>query len=226
MNMGVLDKLMNQTFEELKWKLSNKGKDGIIVHTVHTGYYVKIPDVVRRCFFLSSSEKEVLYELISWVSTAPLADGVCKVTESHIQINAGLSLATVKNCLASLARKEFISIRSDLDSRNVYRIHDGNKNPYLLLSEYLHYLIKTSTKFWAENVFEYEQEVRISRGKKLFAQAVDRFCRSKDVYTPFVDELRLCIVLLDQGAPPSSVWELIETLYKSVKREVMSIYSQ
>lgn len=100
-----LNNLVNFPFKSIESRIFSLKGEHAWFPNEHTGTFTTIPEVIRRCHFLSSSEKEVLYELISWASTAKThADGCCKVTESHIRVNTTLGLSTVKKAISSLSK--------------------------------------------------------------------------------------------------------------------------
>ena len=101
-----LNNLVNFPFKAIEERAFSVRGEEVHFPNEHSGTFTTIPEVIRRCHFISSSEKEVLYELISWASTSKAhADGCCKVTESHIRVNTNLGLSTVKKAISSLTKK-------------------------------------------------------------------------------------------------------------------------
>jgi DNA-binding MarR family transcriptional regulator len=224
--MKFLENLTHYTFNKLIKSMKDQGVDGAYIHQAHTGFYTKIPDCIRRCFFLSSTEKEVIYELISWASTsAKFGDGYCKVTESHIRVNTGLSLATVKNTISSLSRKGFISKRKVYDGRNLYRINGAERNPYLILSEYLHQVTQSNTEKIAEDFFEKPEEHKISSHKKLIVESVMQFALKPVHYAPYITQISSAFVHLDEGDGVNTM-DRLEGIYNSILKHINRLYNQ
>ncbi|MGF0471634.1 hypothetical protein ACQQ6W_18775 [Lysinibacillus fusiformis] len=177
-----LDNIINRPFNPIKNKISEVQGTKIIFPSEHEGNFTIIPECLRRCSFLSSTEKEVLYELISWASTTQkLPDGYCKVTESHIRVNTNLGLSTVKKAISSLSKKRFISKSLDLDKRNIYKINAVYTNPYVILSEWVFCHRRNLLNVVSQQIL-IEHEENLIRYKKLIIEASIQFIKDEKYY--------------------------------------------
>ena len=73
----------------------------------HKGYFLKVHESVRRCYYLEPNEKQVLFELYSWAND----DGKAKVTIDLMDLKLGITKKTVRQTVKSLDKKYFISIK-------------------------------------------------------------------------------------------------------------------
>lgn len=103
----------------------------------NSSYYVNVPQVLRRCFYLDSYEISILTELFSWMN----GEGVTQVEQSMISLKTGIPLRTVKEKMTgkenSLKSKLFIEVAKRKRS-NVYIVQKLDFNPYIILSEMAH----------------------------------------------------------------------------------------
>jgi hypothetical protein len=176
-----------------------------------------VPDCIRRCYFLSLAEKEVLYELYSWANTTSRENGTFKVTDSHIRGSTGLSLSGVKKALASLADKGFILKRIDYDGRNIYRVGEG-ANPYLLLSEMLHAHKRHTLQYsWPADKFaDFNEQVQWGKSKKCFVEAILELAHTPELYQPYDYRWKSVLAHSDARLARSE----IEALYSNVQKEI------
>jgi hypothetical protein len=100
--------------------------------------YVIAPQKVLRCFRLSEIEKTVLLDIASMTGDR----GYAFYSHNYLSFRLGKkSATTIKNALKSLRSKNFIYWAlggGDLGT-NSYRIENLFDNPYLILSEAVHY---------------------------------------------------------------------------------------
>lgn len=116
-------------------------EDGFIfgdsIQSPNSSYYINLPHVIRRCYYLDSNELNILAELYSWMNT----EGIAQVEQGLIAIKTGIPLRTVKQKMTgktnSLKSKGFISV-SKKKRTNVYTIQKLDFNPYIILSEMAH----------------------------------------------------------------------------------------
>lgn len=154
------------------------------------GYFLKVPDSVRRCYYLEPNEKQVLFELYSWADD----DGKAKVTIDLMALKLGITEKTVRQTVKSLDKKDFISIKKE-GRANVYIMSTLKHNPYLVLSEFIHQFImsyyykkniQTNLREWVEEVGE--QGVRKLR--EAIANNLSKVVKQPEVYQPFIDRLK------------------------------------
>jgi len=160
----------------------------ISMYQVHNGFYVVAPDVIRRNFFLSSNEKEVLWELFSWAAND---GGFCSVSQRIMCTNLNLSESTVKKVINSLQKKQFIEKRKTTKRRNVYKIVDLRRNPYILLSEYCHKFLQRVIKYATmdESFIFNEEEYNTPLTVDGYLAGVLYFVNTESIYMPFINKL-------------------------------------
>ncbi|WP_018757731.1 helix-turn-helix domain-containing protein [Paenibacillus terrigena] len=140
-------------------------------------YYVPAPQVLRRCFFLTVSEKAVLWELYSWFDK----DAFCRDSLKTLSLYTGLSEKTVGIMILGLVEKGIIS-RKHTTSVDMFMLRDLSKNHYILLSEAIHYWYK---KFISkhlpednrarklENMFTYDMPFSVNLARKAVIRLID-----------------------------------------------------
>jgi hypothetical protein len=224
-----LDELINKPLDRLK-----KEMERIIAAPYeefpeeHNGNFTIITDIVRRCHFLNSTEKEVLYELFSWASTTKAhSDGYCKVTESHIRVNTGLGLSTVKKAISTLNKKKFISKALDFDNRNLYRINSAYKNPYIILSELVFFIRRRTIEQFSYDLVD-ESDINYLLGKKLFIESTMDFVKSEKLYLKYINKLKSIIDIFDSLDVVAKIADVqdFHTLVQDVKSEIDIIYQE
>lgn len=159
----------------------------------NNGYFLPIPQVLRRCFFLSSNEKTVLWELMSWFDK----DGFRRISLKTLSLYTGLSEKTVSKMLNGLVEKEIIH-RKHTSSVDMFMIQKLKENPYILLSEAIHHWIKeiirecTSIRNSKQEVehkllYNYDDTpIAINLARK----AVHRLVNNPDLYMRFIRTLK------------------------------------
>lgn len=73
-------------------KEENGKKSYYAEYLPHKGYFLKVPESVRRCYYLEPNEKQVLFELYSWADD----DGKAKVTIDLMALKLGITEKTVR----------------------------------------------------------------------------------------------------------------------------------
>ncbi|MFJ7935539.1 hypothetical protein [Sporosarcina sp. NPDC096371] len=219
-----LDDLINKPFRAIVEKGYSKQGEKIFVPNEHSGTFTIVPEIIRRCHFLSSTEKEVLYELISWASTTKAhPDGVCKVTESHIRVNTTLGLSTVKKAISSLSKKGFIRKAVDFDRRNIYVINGASENPYIILSEWVHHYRKKMLFSWSEMLID-DPETDYSLGKKLFIDATMLFVKEEKYHAKSIVTINELINKIFDGKSECNYSDEIFKAYSAIQDEIDEIY--
>ncbi|OXM87396.1 BlaI/MecI/CopY family transcriptional regulator [Paenibacillus rigui] len=170
------------------------------LHAVNTTFYAKVPQEIRRCFFLDGNAVNVLLELVSW---GMLDRGrKRKITEwfainqQVMALHLGLSENTVCTKLKELQKKDFIEVQRR-GRRNFYRLNT-TLNPYIVLSEALHGFIRhVYTKSNYDVVLEQMDDLdkEVYRDKQdLFREAVVSAVlptiNDKDFYQPYVRRIQ------------------------------------
>lgn len=153
-------------------------------------YFLSVPQVLRRCFFLSVNEKAVLWELMSWLDDT----GFSRVSLKTLSLYTGISEKTVSSMLNGLAKKGIIR-RKHTSSTDMFMVCDLSKNPYILLSEGIHYWIKTFIRKCLpkenrarkiENLFAYDVPMSLNLARK----AVNKVVRNPRNYEYFINKLK------------------------------------
>lgn len=88
-------------------------------------YYIPYPHMIRKCYVMSMNERGVLLDILE-----------------SIACNLGISESTVKSAITSLEEKKFIKTVRRRGQVNRYRIDQLEANPYLVLSENVHFFLK------------------------------------------------------------------------------------
>lgn len=221
-----LNNLVNFPFKVIEDRIFNIRGEKYWFPNEHSGTFTTIPEIFRRCHFLSSTEKEVLYELISWASTTKAYhDGYCKVTESHIRVNTNLGLSTVKKAISSLSKKGFISKSLDFDRRNIYRINDAYKNPYIVLSEWVHYYRRRTIDSWSAMLIEEpEPGIDYLLSKKHFIEATMIFVNEEKHYAKYIILINELLNDIFDSKIECYFTDEIEKAYKATTVAIFSIY--
>ncbi|WP_342577310.1 hypothetical protein [Psychrobacillus sp. FSL K6-2843] len=218
-----LDILINRPFKSIEEKVYGEQGEKIFFPNEHSGTFTIVPEVIRRCHFLTSTEKEVLYELISWASTTKAySDGYCKVTESHIRVNTTLGLSTVKKAISSLTKKGFIRKVVDFDGRNIYIINGASENPYIILSEWVHFFRKKMIDSMSEMLIEDTGEIFIT-DKKVVINATMIFVKEEKYYANSINAINELKNKIFGGKPYSNYSDEIEKTFDTVKDEIFKI---
>lgn len=153
-------------------------------------YFLSVPQVLRRCFFLSVNEKAVLWELMSWLDDI----GYSRVSLKTLSLYTGISEKTVSKMLNGLVDKGIIR-RRHTSSTDMFMVCDLSKNPYVLLSEGIHYWIKTFIRRCLpegnrarkiENLFAFDVPMSLNLARK----AVNTFIRNPRTYGHFIKKLK------------------------------------
>ena len=153
-------------------------------------HFLSVPQVLRRCFFLSVNEKAVLWELMSWLDDI----GFSRVSLKTLSLYTGISEKTVSKMLNALVDKGIIR-RKHTSSTDMFMVCDLSKNPYILLSEGIHYWIKTIVRRCLpeenrarkiENLFAYDVPLSLNLARK----AVNKIVRNPHTYEYFIKKLK------------------------------------
>jgi predicted transcriptional regulator len=177
----------------------------------HKGYFLKVPESVRRCYYLEPNEKQVLFELYSWADD----NGKAKIPIDLIALKLGITEKTVRQTVKSLDEKDFISIKKE-GRANVYIMSTLKNNPYLVLSEFIHQLIidyyykkniQTNLRECGEEIGE--QGVRKLR--EAIANNLSKVVKRPEVYQPFIDRLR---------NSPDDYFEIIEDFTNVIDKKL------
>lgn len=219
-----LDDLINRPFKLFQDKLYSEKEERIQFPEEHSGNFTIIPENIRRCHFLSFTEKEVLYELISWASTTKAySDGYCKVTESHIRVNTTLGLSTVKKAISSLSKKGFIRKAVDFDRRNIYMINGASENPYVILSEWVHnYRIRMIDR-WSVMLID-DPGADYLLGKKIFIDATMLFVKEEKYHAKSIITINELIKKIVSGKSEYNYSDEIYHAYTAVTNEIDAIF--
>ena len=216
-----LDDLINKPFRLIVERGFSRQGEKINVPNEHSGTFTIIPEILRRCHFLSLTEKEVLYELISWASTTKkYPDGYCKVTESHIRVNTTLGLSTVKKAISSLAKKGFIRKAIDFDGRNIYVIHGASENPYLILSEWVHNYRKRGIDKLSVMLIDEPGDGYLS-GKKIFIDATMLFVKEEKYHDK---SIAIINELIDKVLNENSECNYADEIFKAYEAVTVEVY--
>lgn len=218
-----LDILINKPFKLIEDRVYGEQGEKVFFSNEHSGTFTIVPEVLRRCHFLTPTEKEVLYELISWASTTKTySDGYCKVTESHIRVNTTLGLSTVKKAISTLSKKGFIRKAVDFDGRNIYIINGASENPYIILSEWVHFFRKKMIDSMSEMLIEDTGEIFIT-DKKIVINATMIFVKEEKHYVNSINAINELINKIFGGKPFSNYSEEIEKAYDTMKDEILKL---
>lgn len=189
--------------------VNEKTDDCVNMYEVNNAFFVVVPDTLRRCYFLSSTEKDVLWELISW---ANVDAGFCKVLQGIISQNISLSISTVKSAINSLVKKGLVEKRKVTKRENLYRIADMSKNPYILVSEAVHYYLRDFIESHKNNDYLYKQDLNcaFSLSVEAYIAGVNKFINTPKLYLPIIESLQV-----DS--------EAFTMLYKQVMKELHKV---
>ncbi|MFS0688761.1 hypothetical protein AB1K89_05915 [Sporosarcina sp. 179-K 8C2 HS] len=219
-----LDDLINRPFKPIEQLGYREQGEEIFFPNEHSGTFTMVPEVLRRCHFLSPTEKEVLYELISWASTTKIhSDGYCKVTESHISVNTTLGLSTVKKAISSLEKKGCIRKAVDFDRRNIYVINDASENPYVILSEWIHHYRARKLNNWSVALID-NPGADYLRGKKVFINATMLFIKEEKYHAKSIIAITELINELFYEQSKCKYAVEISEVYNMVTVEIDKIY--
>ncbi|KEQ25448.1 helix-turn-helix domain-containing protein [Paenibacillus tyrfis] len=193
-----LDRLQNQfDYIDNEGAFSYKGifscedkkryKNAVVCSSPNNTYFLNVPQTLRRCLFLSTNEKAVLWELMSWMNND---EGCCQVPLKTLEMYTGLSYKTVGKMIQGLVKKGFIKKRHTF-SADVYRICDLSQNPYILASECVydwykkyHALCKPDERsMMLENIIEYDIPQSLDSARK----AVYEFVEDEKHYRKFIN---------------------------------------
>lgn len=175
-------------------------EEATCLHEVNTTFYAKVPQEIRRCFFLDGNAVNVLLELVSW----GMMDRGRKreitewfaINQQVMALHLGLSENTVCAKLKELQMKQFIEVQRR-GRRNFYRLNTM-LNPYIVLSEVIHGFIRhVYTKSNYDVVLEQMDDLNkeVYRDKQdLFREAVVTAVlptiKDKDFYQPYVRRIQ------------------------------------
>lgn len=219
-----LDDLINRPFQPIERLGYQERGEEIFFPNEHSGTFTMVPEVLRRCHFLTPTEKEVLYELISWASTTKIhSDGYCKVTESHISVNTTLGLSTVKKAISSLEKKGFIRKAVDFDRRNIYVINDASENPYVILSEWVHHHRTLKLNNWSVALVDNPGPDYL-RGKKVFINATMLFIKEEKYHAKSIIAITELINELFYEQSKCKYADEIYKVYNMVTIEIDKLY--
>ncbi|WP_430112972.1 helix-turn-helix domain-containing protein [Paenibacillus sp. B1-33] len=101
-------------------------------------YYIPYPHMIRKCYGLSINERNVLLDILCHLGENEVAFPPLET----IACNLGISESTVKSAITSLEEKGFIKTVRKRGHVNRYRIDQLESNPYIALSETVHYFLK------------------------------------------------------------------------------------
>jgi DNA-binding transcriptional regulator YhcF (GntR family) len=101
-------------------------------------YYIPYPNMIRKCYGLSMNERGVLLDILSHLGKNEEAFP----SQETIACNLGISESTVKSAITSLEQKGFIKTIRRRGHVNHYRIDQLESNPYITLSETIHYFLR------------------------------------------------------------------------------------
>ncbi|MBE1446160.1 hypothetical protein [Paenibacillus sp. OAS669] len=179
-----LEKMIFRPFEEV-------GDVSGELYSINTGYYLPIPDILRRCYFLQQSEKQVLFELVSWASSNEDSDeiGYCSVPELIIRGATNLSRSSSMNAIKVLEEKGFIDVRRYFNQRNRYKILSLSKNPYVLLSEWVHWNRRQQISNWESIETTFENPDSLAASVHCYTEASLMFVNTQVFYMPFIFRL-------------------------------------
>lgn len=151
-------------------------------------WFLCVPQTLRRCYFLDPYSKEVLWELMQWMNK----DGYCSVAQASLSLYLNISERKIRGIIKELIEKKFIDSRAT-NSRNIYKIQDLSKNPYIILSESIHYLSQISLRWMTptsqETRLEREFEYDMVYSKELWKKSVLKFVNTKSMHMPFIKRL-------------------------------------
>ncbi|RPE06741.1 helix-turn-helix domain-containing protein [Paenibacillus polymyxa] len=101
-------------------------------------YYIPYPHMIRKCYGMSMNERGVLLDILSHLGENEEAFP----SQETIACNLGISESTVKSAITSLEEKKFIKTVRRRGQVNRYRIDQLEANPYLVLSENVHFFLR------------------------------------------------------------------------------------
>ncbi|MNZ90436.1 hypothetical protein D3C78_1093990 [compost metagenome] len=107
-------------------------------HFQRNQYYIPYPHMLRKCYGLSMNERSVLLDIISHLGENDEAFP----SQETIACNLGLSESTVKSAINALVKKRFIKTVRRRGHVNRYRIDALEDNPYVGMSETIHYFLR------------------------------------------------------------------------------------
>lgn len=143
---------MGKTIPEYLSTFAQDNNEGIAMTSNHG--YVIAPQKILRCFRLNEIEKLLLLELLSYMGDNDFA------YPSHKRLAFKLgkkSVSSIKKALTSLKEKGFITWSKgggDTGS-NHYRLTELRLNPYIILSEFVHFFVECILKKY-RNEISYE----------------------------------------------------------------------
>lgn len=192
------------------------------LYAVNTTFYAKVPQEIRRCFFLDGNAVNVLLELVSW---GMLDRGrKRKITEwfainqQVMALHLGLSENTVCTKLKELKKKDFIEVQRR-GRRNFYRLCT-TLNPYIVLSEAAHAFLRhvyTKSNYdavlvqmddWVREKYQDRQDLF----REAVVTAVLPTIKSKDFYPSYVRRIQEDI----RNATPNELGMLSLVEYHSI----------
>ncbi|NHN28541.1 hypothetical protein [Paenibacillus agricola] len=209
-----LEKMYDSPFVELTESFKE-------IKTINNRFYLQLPDILRRCYFMQPSEKLVLLELISWAASNKESDevGYCSVPEPIIRGNTNLSRSTIKNAIKSLQEKKFITVRKYYNSRNRYMINSLTENPYALLSEYVHWRRQELIGSWekVETSFNYDFDLPLIAN--IYTEATLDFVSYPKYYASIIERIRLAYgnnFIEQYEAIMDDVCKMIDEIYETI----------
>ncbi|NOU94884.1 hypothetical protein GC093_16885 [Paenibacillus sp. LMG 31456] len=161
------------------------------IASINAKYYLPTPDILRRCYFIQQSEKQVLFELMSWASSNHESDetGYCSVPELIIRGATNLSRSSIMNAIKSLKAMGFIEVRRYYNQRSRYKIMSLSKNPYVLISEWVHYDRKQLITNWESLETSFDSPDALAYSAHCFTEACLIFVNTQAFYMPFINRL-------------------------------------
>lgn len=157
-----------------------EGEEGNYVRCweANLGHYLRTPNVLRRCFFLSPNELSVLWELV-W-----------RLDENGY---GSVSQKTIGKMMNQLMKKGFIQ-KKRTTATDIIRTCNLSKNPYILVSEGVHYWISFVIGIFLPDQkgkkLESQFDSNVSASLDLVRKVVKQFVGQPRQYQPFIERLQ------------------------------------
>lgn len=150
--------------------------------TYNGGFFVAIPNIIRRCHFIDGKSEKVLYELLSYMRD----NTFCSVYQFLLADHTNLSPRSVSDALNSLEQLGIIKkVGNSKDGDKLsYQLNRLNKNNYLLLSDVLR-----KVNFDTVQLVSHRKKIPPKMKARLYSKgtkAINELIKDKEKYLPII----------------------------------------
>lgn len=177
--MNAYIKSVLEGMEKLDDSFGNNEERG----TYNGGFFVAIPNIIRRCHFIDGKSEKVLYELLSYMRK----DTSCSVYQFLLADHTNLSPRSVSDALISLEQLGIIKkVGNSKDGDKLfYQLKRLNKNSYLLLSDVLR-----KVNFDAVQLVAHRKKIPPKKKAGLYSKgtkAINELIKEKEKHLPIIE---------------------------------------